>query len=75
MYDTFFILIMVCVKTVTYSILVNGEPKGLIHPLMGLRQEYPLSPFLFLLCIEGLHGLINKAASNGDITGFRLCRQ
>ena len=75
MYDTFFILIMVCVKTVTYFILVNGEPKDLIHPSMDLRQEYPISPFLFLLCIEGLHGLINKAASNGDITGFRLCRQ
>ena len=74
MYDTFFILIMVCVKTVTYSILVNGEPKGLIHPSMGLRQRDPFSPFLFLLCIEGLHGLINKVASNRDITGFGLCR-
>ena len=52
-------LIMVCVKIVTYSILVNGEPKGLIYPLRGLRQGDPLSPFLFLLCIEGLHGLIN----------------
>ena len=31
-------LIMVCVKTVTYSILMNGEPKGLIHPSRGLRQ-------------------------------------
>ena len=25
-------LIMVCLKTVTYSILVNREPIGLIHP-------------------------------------------
>ena len=52
-------LIMVCMKIVTYSILVNGELKGLIYPLRGLRQGDPLSPFLFLLCIEGLHGLIN----------------
>ncbi|KAL0011890.1 hypothetical protein SO802_006998 [Lithocarpus litseifolius] len=66
---------MVCVKTITYSILVNGEPKGLIHPSRGLRQRDPLSPFLFLLCTEGLHGLIKKAASNGDINGFRLCKQ
>ena len=67
-------LIMVCVKTITYSILVNGEPKGLIHPSRGLRQGHPLSPFLFLLCTEGLHGLIKNATSKGDINGFSLCR-
>ena len=48
-------LIMVCVKIVTYSIMVNGEPQGLIHPTRGIRQGDPLSPFLFLLCTEGLH--------------------
>ena len=68
-------LIMVCVKTVTYSILVNGELKGLIHPSRGLRQGDPLSLFLFLLCTEGLHGLIKNAASKGDINGFSLCRK
>ncbi|KAL0014160.1 hypothetical protein SO802_001229 [Lithocarpus litseifolius] len=68
-------LIMVCVRSVTYSILVNGEPRGLIHPSRGLRQGDPLSPFLFLLCTEGLHGLISKAASNGDIHGFSLCKR
>ena len=68
-------LIMVCVKTVTYSIMVNSEPQGLIHPTRGIRQGDPLSPFLFLLCIEGLHGLIQHAASAGDIKGFSLCRR
>ena len=55
--------------------IVNGEPKGKIHPSRGLRQGDPLSPFLFLLCTEGLHGLINKAAINGDIHGFSLCKR
>ena len=31
-------LTMLCVKTVTYSILINGEPRGLIHPTRGIRQ-------------------------------------
>ena len=68
-------LIMTCIKIVTYSMMVNGEPKGLINPMRGLRQGDPFPPFLFLLCMEGLHGLIQKAALIGDITGFALCRR
>ena len=30
-------LIMGCVKIVTYSILVNGEPCGMIQPTRGVR--------------------------------------
>ena len=54
-------LMMMGVKTVSYSILVNGEPKGMIKPTRGIRQGDPLSPFLFLLCTKGLHGLISQA--------------
>ena len=68
-------LVMVCVKTVTYSILVNGEPQGLITPIRGIRQGDPFSPFLFLLCTEGLHGLIQQAARVGDLKGISLCRR
>ena len=55
-------LMMLCVKIVTYSILVNGEPKGMITPTRDIRQGDPLSLFLFLLCTEGLNGLINQAS-------------
>ena len=55
--------------------MVNGEPKGLITPTRGIWQGDPLSPFLFLLCIEGLHALINNAANLSEITGFSLCRR
>ena len=50
---------MVFVTTASYSILINGKPKGLIHPSRGIQQGDPLSPFLFLLCTKGLHGLIS----------------
>ena len=56
-------LIMLCVTSVSYSILINGEPKGMIYPSRGVRQGDPLSHFLFLLYTEGLHGLISKATS------------
>ena len=67
-------LIMVGVKTVSYSILVNGEPKGMIKPTHGIRQGDPLFPFLFLLCTEGLHGLFSQAAGQGEIHGYSLCK-
>ena len=60
-------LIMIYVKTVTYSIIVNGELKGLIHPSRDIKQGNPLSPFLFLICTEGLHGLIKNATREGKI--------
>ncbi|XP_075654998.1 uncharacterized protein LOC142625188 [Castanea sativa] len=58
----------------SYSILVNGEPKGLIKPSRGLRQGDPHSLYLFLFCAEGLNAILRRAALNGEIQGFSLCR-
>ena len=68
-------LMMLCVSTVSYSILINGAPHGYIRPPRGIRQGDPLSPFLFLLCMEVLHGLLTKSAARGDIHGFSLSRK
>ena len=73
--DSWVALIMQYVSTVTYSILLNGEPKGFIRPSRGLRQSDPLSPFPFLFCAEGLNALLNKAVDNGEISCLSLCRQ
>ena len=67
-------LIMVCIKTVTYSILVNGEPQGLIQPTRGIKHGDPLSPFLFLLYTEGLHGLIQQSMRMGEFKGISISR-
>ena len=67
-------LVMNCICTASYSILVNKEPKGDIRPSRGIRQGDPLSPYLFLICSEGLNRQIQKAARDDLIRGFSLCR-
>lgn len=54
-------LIVGCTSTISYSILVNGECFGLIIPERDLRQRDPFSSYLFLLCSEGLAGLLKRA--------------
>ena len=68
-------MIMQCVSIVTYSILINGKPKGFIRPTRSLSQGDSLSHFLFLFCAEGLNALLNKAAEEGEIRGLALCRR
>ena len=51
-------IIMSCVSTVSTSILVNGEALDPIYPSRGIRQGDPLSPYLFILCMDYLGQLI-----------------
>ena len=66
-------LIMKCVTTVSYSVKINGKPKWHIVPSRGIRQGDPLSPYLFLLCAEGLSALIKKEVENGRLGGVAVC--
>ena len=65
---------MKCVTTVTYAIRINGSPRGHIIPTRGIRQVDPLSPYLFLLCAEGLSALIKKFVAAGNMEGIAICK-
>jgi hypothetical protein len=66
-------VVMNCVSTVTYCVRVNGELTGQIVPQRGLRQEDPLSPYLFLICAEAFSCLLNAAEESGDMVAVRVC--
>lgn len=54
-------LIMSCLNSVSYAMLLNGLLVGNTKPSRGLRQDDPLLPYLFLLCAMGLQDLLKKA--------------
>lgn len=57
--------VMVCVSTVSYSFLVNGQPTYPIIPNRGLRQGDPLSPYLFLICAKVLAVSLGRPMRTG----------
>ncbi|XP_042944602.1 uncharacterized protein LOC122278481 [Carya illinoinensis] len=67
--DRWIQLIMICVESVRYSVVVNGKVGDTFMPTRGLRQGDPLSPYLFILCAEGLRSMLSKAATNGRLKG------
>uniref|UniRef100_A0A2N9FH95 Reverse transcriptase domain-containing protein n=1 Tax=Fagus sylvatica TaxID=28930 RepID=A0A2N9FH95_FAGSY len=50
-----------CISTVQFSILVNGSPQGFFASSRGLRQGDPLSPLLFVIVMETLSRLMDRA--------------
>ncbi|GJZ03678.1 ALP1-like protein isoform X1 [Tanacetum coccineum] len=64
--------IKACLNSSRASILINSSPTSEFSIKRGLRQGDPLSPFLFILVIEGLHNAFEEAVGNGLITGVNI---
>ena len=61
---------MKCIKSASFSFLING-----VIPSRGIRQDDPISPYLFLFITEGLSGLLKRAVARYTLHGYSLCNQ
>lgn len=72
-FDSIFIgWVVESISFITCSVIDNGEARSRIILSQGLCQEDPLSPFLFLLCAEGLSAMIKRHEEQGALHGFRF---
>lgn len=61
-------------KTVSYSFVRDGKVFGNVTPQRGIRQGDPISPYLYILCAEGLSGIIRRYEETGLIHGCKIAR-
>lgn len=63
---------MQCIKTVSYTFLINGSAQGSVNLQHGIRQGNLLSPYIFILYIEVMYGLCRVAQEEKKLMGIRV---
>lgn len=66
--------ISLCVTTASFSVQVNGELAGFFRSERGLRQGCALSPYLFVISMNVLSKLLDRAAHHRHIGYHPKCQ-
>jgi len=66
--------IKACFNSAAVSILVNGCPTKEFRPTRELRQGDPLTPFLFVIVVEGCAGMVREASRTEVLEEIRVGR-
>lgn len=64
--------VMECVRSVTFSVLINDHPTDEISPTRGIRQGDPLSSYLFILGAEVFTHILRRAKEHRGLRGVRV---
>jgi len=67
-------LIMICISSLSYQVLINGQPSKSFSPERGIRQGDPLSPYIFILCANMLSGLLHNESQSQAIHDIQVAR-
>lgn len=67
-------VIMECISSPSMRILWNGEQTESFSPTRGIRQGDPLSPYLFVLCMERLNQIIEESILAGKWKPIQISR-
>lgn len=67
-------LIMNCITTIFYLVIINRAPKGLIHSEKRLGQGSHISSYLFILCVKAFSNLLIQAERNQQIKSLRFAK-
>lgn len=66
--------IMTFISTVSYGFLHNGMEIGRVVPTRGIRQGDPISPYIYIMCAEGLSVMLRRSVDVGIIHGCKVTR-
>lgn len=66
--------VMKCVRTVSYSFIHDGFEFGNFEPQRGIRQGDLISPYPYILCVEGLSSMIRRNEETGLLHGCKIAR-
>lgn len=58
-----------------HRVVVNGSTIKGFKPQCGLQQGDPLSPYMFILCMEALSGLIGNLEQDKQIKVIKVGRK
>lgn len=67
-------LVWHCISTPRMRMMWNGEALEEFTPSRGIRQGDPISPYLFVLCIERLFQMISLAVEEEQWRPIQLSR-
>jgi len=67
-------LILSCISTSSISILINGSSTDIFSPSREIRQGDPMSPYIFILCMERISRSIDWQVSRANWFPIKIGR-